>query len=572
MTVLQRATEEALAAVGAALPGVAVGPDDIGAPPKPEMGDLAFACFGAAKALKKAPSAIAKEIAAALKPSGLIAGAEAVGPYVNVFFDRAVFAATVIEDVLAAPGAYGNMPSRGQKIMIEYGSVNTHKEVHVGHLRNICLGLAAANLQRAAGFEVLSADYIGDIGAHVAKWLWYFDRTHPGRMGTDPAGSVPFDRDFGKIYTEATQLAESDEKYKEEIATVQRKLEGHDPVWESFWLKTRDICLEEINRIFAELGVHFDRDYLESQVEEPGKELVAALLAQGVAKKGERGAIIVDLEAEGLGIFLLLKGDGSSLYSTKDLALAKKKFAEFPDLAASVHVVDTRQSLYFKQLFATLKRMGFDKPMLHLGYEFVTLKEGAMSSRIGNIVTYEDFRDEMRAQTAKETAKRHADWDEGKVKKTSWAIADGAMKFGMLKQDNDRPIVFDIEAALSFDGFTGPYIQYAHARMASILAKAGKVPSKKSSAADFTGAEYAVLRVAADFPEIAAKAAAAYRPSLLCQYLFDLAQAVNDFYRDVPILSAAEADRERRLIITQAVKAALARGLALLGISAPDEM
>ncbi|MBI4457678.1 arginine--tRNA ligase [Candidatus Uhrbacteria bacterium] len=572
MSVLNRATKEALAAIGAALPGVSVGPDDLGATPKPEMGDLAFACFGAAKTLKKAPPQIAKEVAAAAKTAGLIAKLEAVGPYVNVFFDKTAFAAAVVDDIASAPQDYGATPAIGKKMMIEYGSVNTHKEVHVGHLRNVCLGLAAVNLRRAAGYEVIPAYYIGDVGAHVAKWLWYYRK----KRSDDASEDV---RAFGKIYTEATRLAESDEKYKEEIAAVLRKLEEHDPEWEALWLKTRDICLREIERIFAELGATFEKKYLESEVEAPGKEAVKELLKGGIAKVGEREAIIVDLEPDDLGIFLVLKGDGSALYSTKELALAKKKFEEFPNLAESVHIVDSRQSLYFKQLFATLKKMGFDKPMTHLGYEFVTLKEGAMSSRKGNIVAYEDFRDELLTHSAKETATRHADWSKEKTDRIAWAIAEGAMKFGMLKQDNDRPIVFDIEAALAFDGFTGPYIQYAHARLASILAKAGKEgpsSSKAGKTVSFAGpvdaGEYAVLRVAADLPDIAAKAAAAYRPSLLCQYLFDLAQATNDFYRDVPILAAAEADRERRLAIAQAVKAALARGLALLGIRAPDEM
>ena len=236
-----------------------------------------------------------------------------------------------------------------------------------------------------------------------------------------------------------------------------------------------------------------------------------------------------------------------------------------------MHIVDTRQSLDFKQFFTVLKRIGFDKKMVHLGYEFVTLADGAMSSRKGNIITYEDFRDEMIARAASETKKRREDWSEKKINDIAWVIAEGAMKFGMLKQDNDRAIVFDMAAALSFDGFTGPYIQYAHARLSSILARAKNDVVSVCVASD-DPKEFALLRLVTDFPATVATSAATYRPSLLAQYLFELAQASNDFYRDVPVLSAEPDDRSRRLAIVRAAQITLARGLFLLGIRAPEEM
>ena len=240
-------------------------------------------------------------------------------------------------------------------------------------------------------------------------------------------------------------------------------------------------------------------------------------------------------------------------------------------MAASLHVVDTRQALYFRQFFATLRRLGFEQEMAHLGYEFVTLKEGAMSSRKGNIVTYEDFRDAMRERVEEETRSRHEDWDDAKVAEAAWTIAEGAMKFGMLKQDNDRPIVFDMDAALSFDGFTGPYVQYAHARMSSILSKAGETADAAASGSDDED-EYRLLRMVAEFPDVIADAARTYRPSLVAQYAFDLAKATSDFYRDVPVLKAEGDDRARRLAIVSTARTVLAQALDLLGIRAPDEM
>jgi arginyl-tRNA synthetase len=453
-------------------------------------------------------------------------------------------------------------------MIIEYGQPNTHKEVHVGHLRNFFLGLAMVRLARAAGNEVVPTSYIGDVGTHVAKCLWAYKKFHDGeRPEKGEEGKF-----LGSIYTEASQKIEEDESLKEEVYEVQRALEAGDEEWNALWKETRQWSLDEMNTIFSELSCEFDRVYFESEVEGPGKELVKELLDKGVAKMSQ-GAIVMDYESEGLGVFLMLKTDGSSLYATKELALARLKFEEYPDTDVSTHVVDVRQSLYFKQFFRTLEVMGFDKRMVHLSYDFVTLKEGAMSSRKGNVITYGEFRDEMVRRTAEETRGRHEDWSEEQVRETSWKIAEAAMKFSMLKQDNDRPIVFDIDSALSFDGFTGPYVQYAHARMNSILAKAedlGSVGAEEYSG--FTKEEFDVLRKVAALPDMVGEAARDFRPSVVAQYAFELAQDASAFYRDVPVLNADPVDRDRRLSIVRSVRTALARALDLLGIQAPDEM
>jgi len=570
MSVLEQAKKEIIALVSGALgQTVDARPCDLSVPPQKDMGDLAFACFGAAKALKKSPVEVAKTLAAAIKPSGLVAAAVAAGPYVNFRLDRDAFSAAVLSEVLGAADKFGAAPAaKGEKVMIEYAQPNTHKEFHVGHLRNVCLGQAVVNLARAAGYEVVPVSYMGDIGAHVAKCLWCLKKFHAADAVSENRGKY-----LGQIYAEATRRVDEDEKLKEEVAEVQRKLEAREPEWDKLWRETREWSLDEFKAIFAELGIELDRWYWESEVEEPGKKLVQELLAKGIAQEGERGAKIVDLEKYGLGIFLVLKSDGSSLYSTKELALAQLKFSEYRGISRSIHIVDSRQSLYFRQFFKTLELMGFDKlKTTHLGYEFVTLKEGAMSSRKGNIVSYEDFRDEMTARVAAETKKRRDDWDEERVKETAWTVAEGAMKFGMLKQDPDKPIVFDIDAALSFDGFSGPYIQYAHARLCSILAKAGGLPAGEAITGSADAAEHAVLAKAAELPEIVAAAAEQYKPSILAQYLFDLAQAGNDYYRDVPVLSASGAERTHRLQVIETVRLALANGLRLIGMKAPREM
>jgi len=569
MSVLEQAKNDIIALVGGALgQAVEIRPSDLSVPPQKDLGDLAFACFGAAKALKRPPADVAKTLAAAIKPSGLVAAAQAAGPYVNFRLDRAAFSAAVIKEVLGSADSFGNAAAaKGEKVMIEYAQPNTHKEFHVGHLRNVCLGQAVVNLARAAGYEVVPVSYMGDIGAHVAKCLWCLKKYHADDDVPENRGKY-----LGQIYAEATRRVDEDESLKEEIAAVQRQLESREPEWTKLWEETRRWSISEFEDIFEELGIELDRWYWESEVEEPGKQLVKELLARGIAAKGERGALIVDLEKFGLGVFLVLKSDGSSLYSTKELALAELKFSEYQGISHSIHVVDSRQSLYFKQFFKTLELMGFDKlKTTHLAYEFVTLKEGAMSSRKGNIVAYEDFRDEMVGRVASETKEKRPEWDEARIKEAAWTVAEGALKYGMLKQDPDKPIVFDIDTALSFDGFTGPYIQYAHARLSSILSKAGGLPEGAVRGSD-DESEHAVLTKVAELPEVISEAAEGYKPSILAQYLFDLAQAANDYYRDVPVLAAAGEDKTHRLQVIEAIRRALAGGLKILGIKAPREM
>ncbi len=534
-------------------------------PPQRDMGDLAYPCFPLAKKMKKAPPAIAAELAEKFMATELVSEAVSLGPYVNFKLNRSSFSAATIDDVSEEITQKLRGPET-RRFLIEYGQPNTHKEVHVGHLRNFFLGLSVVRIAEAAGHKVIPVSYIGDVGAHVAKCLWAYKKFHAGEK-PEPGREGKF---LGGIYTEASLKIDEDETLKEGVAEVQRALENGDPEWTALWKETRQWSLDEINNIFAELSCEFDRIYTESEVEGPGKELVKKMLEDGLAKESQ-GAIVMDLEDENLGIFLLLKSDGNSLYATKELALAQLKFQEY-EADTSIHIVDTRQSLYFQQFFATLKRMNFNKELVHLAYDFVTLKEGAMSSRKGNVITYAEFRDQMMELAQAETKKRHENWSDEQVRNTAWLITEAAMKFAMLKQDNDKPITFDPGEALAFEGFTGPYVQYAYARMCSILRKAGRREGGKAGK-DFSEEEFAILRTVAKLPEVIEEAATKFRPSALAQYAFELAQEASGFYRDVSVLSADnEDDTYRRLAIVEAVRSTLARSLYLLGIQAPEEM
>jgi arginyl-tRNA synthetase len=599
--------------------GVPVTAEDLVTPPRPELGDLAFGCFRIAKTLGMNPAEAAKKVVAAFgSEDHLVESATADGPFVNVKMKTGEFIHRLVRDVEEAGEAYGATSSgKAHEVMLEYAQPNTHKEMHVGHLRNLVLGASLVKLLKQASWKVLPVSYHGDVGAHVAKCLWWFveksrDASIPVKTDdAEPAGkkprkkatkkkeevksevmgltksevdamlaAVPRDRKtgqfLGELYSESTRELGEDEEKKKQVSAVQQALEAHDPIWNKLWLETRRWSLVEMAELFDELGVHITRQYLESEVVDDGQKMVDALLKKGVAKVSQ-GATIVDLEDKKLGVFLIRKSDGTSLYATKDLALAFLKQKEHPKMDRSLMLVDQRQSLYFKQLFETLKRMGYKVPVEFVGYEFVTLKTGAMSSREGNIVTYQSFRDEVLKLAREETMKRHDGWNEGKVKYTSWALALAGMKFGMLRQDADKVFTFDLEKALSFEGDTGPYVQYTVVRLGSILKKGiGMGMGDEEEGPDCRilnePSEKALALVLARFCDASARASSELKPSVIAQWCIEAAQLANAFYRDVKVNDAPDDQRLARLRLVAAARDVLTKGLDLLGIPVPEEM
>lgn len=574
----------ALAQKASELSGATVAPDAFVNPPKPDMGDLALGCFPFAAAMGKNPAEAAQVIAAGFRDAIPGVSASAAGPFVNITLDAAVFSSGVAKDILAAPGSFGaGSAGDGKTVMVEYAQPNTHKEMHVGHLRNIILGASIIRILRQAGWDVVAASYHGDVGAHVAKCLWWMvaeaDKSTENLTEADVdaiLANIPQEKRtgeyLGSLYAASTREIESrGDEAKAQVSLVLQKLEAHDAAWEKLWQETRQWSLHEMSALFEELGAMTDRQYLESEVVDEGQRIVDDLLKKGVAKESQ-GAIVVDLEDKKLGVFLIRKSDGTSLYATKDLALAYLKQREYPALDRSILVVDNRQSLYFKQLFETLKQMEYPVALEHVGYEFVTLKDGAMSSREGNVVTYQSFREEVLAKTRQEVASRHADWDEEKREMSARAIAHAGMMFGMLRQDSEKVFTFDVDAALSFEGDTGPYVQYAAVRLSSILRKAGEAPAPSDTPHTAHDSEKALALCLAQFEDVCRRAAAELRPNLIAHWCIEAAQRANAFYRDVPVLEAPDADRTARLNLAAAARDTLTLGLGLLGIPVPEEM
>ncbi|MDP2631364.1 MAG: arginine--tRNA ligase [Candidatus Uhrbacteria bacterium] len=547
--------------------GFTVSADMLETPPNVKLGDIAFPCFELAKGEKRNPVEIATELAAKIGPGKMVSKISSAGPYVNFTFDLNYFGETVLGNIKLHGAKYGeSVLGNGTKIIVDYAQPNTHKEFHVGHVRNALLGQSIINVLRATGYEVVAASYIGDVGAHVAKALWGLKKFHDGEeFEHDERASR-----LGQIYTEASAYVEDHPEAKEEIAEVQRKIESGDEEWVDLWKETREWSLELFREIFEELGVDPDVWYFESQVEKPGKELVKKLLTSGVAKKSE-GATIIDLENEGLGVFLILKSDGSSLYATKDLALAIKKDKDF-GADRQLFVVDVRQSLHFKQLFAAMKHAGFTKQLTHIDYDMVNLPEGTMASRSGNVVTYEDLRDEMIGELIMETQKRHEDWSDKKIRETARKIALASISFIMLRQDPGSIITFDKKEALSFDGFTAPYILYTIARIESIKKKA-KIKPRINLSVLTSAEEYALIRQLADYPLLIMRVATNYQVSAIAAWAFDTAKMFSEYYHDVHIID--ENDKivtAARLALVDSVRQVLENAMDLLTIDVVKEM
>ena len=541
--------------------------DMLEVPPDLSLGDVAFPCFVLAKKLKKNPQEIAVELAAKIGPKKLIGNVKAVGPYVNFSFTTSQFGDQVLEEIHKKEDTYGTSDvGTGKRIMVEFANLNTHKDVHIGHLRNLFLGQMLVDVLKANGYDVIPVAYINDLGAHVAKSVWAMTRFHEGEV-VQKDKRIDFLRE---VYVEATDKAEEDPSFKQEIVDVFKNLEDQKGKEVAIWKETRKWSLEFLERVYDELGLTIENWYFESQLIDKTKKIIEDLIQKGIVVESQ-GAWIVNLEDQDLGANLLVKSDGTLLYNAKDLGLALKKEEDYHPLK-SIYVVDARQAHALQQLFATLKRMEFDRDVSHLSYEFVALKDGAMASRKGNVIRYEDFRDALIEEASKQTASRHPDWKAKQIDEVARAVAFAGMRFGMLKQDPEKKILFDFEEALSFDGFSGPYLLYTNARISSLLKKAGKLKPSRSTKKLTSALEHRLLVLLSQYPEELFEMASTSHLSRMAQYLFELAKAFSSYYNDVQILQGEEEEMTQRLALLQAIRQVLQNGLGLMGIETVQEM
>jgi len=564
-------------------------PDNIEWMPTPFEGQWGFgtnACFQAAAEEARAGKKVnvpsrAQEIAeTVLNDLGPIAGfsrTEAERGYLNLYIEPTKYADRVIDTVLEQGNRFGSGDPKNQRVMVEYSQPNTHKAFHVGHLRNVILGGAMSNILEFAGYETVRANYIGDIGWHVIQWLWCYLKFHAGE---EPKGDRT--RWMQDIYTEASQLVEDNPKYEAEAREVFARWESDDTELNDIWKKTRQWSLEGFNEIYEILGEHFDVFFYESEVEKPGKALVEELIEKELAvdERSTGGPVVVkldellSLEKETYRVLVILRSDGTSLYATKDLPLAIKKFKEW-QIDKSIYVIDVRQSLYLKQIFKLLEIMGFKQGMdcHHLSYEIVNLPgDVIISSREGTIVMFDDLIQEAFKRAFWIVEDKNPSLSVSQKKDVAEMVALGALKYPMLAVDNNKVATFDWERALDFEGQAAPYIQYAHVRANSILNKAGTIPSPVPSNYKLEVQEISLLDHLSRFPDEVTRSADNYKPLTIANYAYDLAKTFSEFYQHCPVLKAETDVRALRLRLTAATKQTLANSLRLLGIKSPEVM
>ncbi len=549
----------------------------ISTPPEFEMGQGALPCFPFAKILKISPQNIAKIFEEAINKNSkkkYIKAATAVNAYVNFYcnFENILVEKSNCFDDYQEP--FFPLANK-EKVVVEYSQPNTHKAMHVGHLRCLVLGDAVSNLLGFVGHQVIRATYPGDMGTHVAKVLWYLTHPTPKPFPTDSEDKATW---LGKMYAQADEAfkqtlgSAQESQTKKEIGEVLADLHKSSGKYFDIWKETRQWSLDYLQNIYTWLNTKFDIWYFESECESPAKKLVLQKYEEGFFVK-DNGAIGIDLTPWKLGFAMYLKSDGNSLYLTKDLDLISKKFAD-PGVTKSVYVVDARQKFHFDQLFKTAELMGYSqaKRSQHLSYETVNSENGTpFSSRELNGLALLDLKETMERKVITDYLEKYRDtWSEEDIHNTARDVTIGALKYGMLRVDNNTQIHFSLSEWLRLDGDTGPYLQYVHARCCSILEKFHIAEGFSPTLIEKN--EQELLFMINRFYEFVLQGAEQCRPSLLATYLFQLCKQFNRFYESCPIKDASFDVKNSRLNLVTLTKKTIAEGLALLGIPAPNRM
>ena len=533
-------------------------------PKSSEMGDIAFPAFSLAKVERKAPQAIATDIVEKLDTTGF-EKVVATGPYVNFFLDKDAISHQVLTDVIAKKDQYGQLNiGQGRNVTIDMSSPNIAKPFSVGHLRSTVIGDALANIHGKLGFNPIRINHLGDWGKQfgmliVAYKLWG-DKT---AVEADPISELL------KLYVRINAEAEEKPELDEEARQWFKKLEDGDQEALELWQWFRDESLVEFNRIYEKLDVHFDSFNGEAFYNDKMDEGIQILEEKGLLQES-KGAQIVDLESYNLPPALIRKTDGATLYITRDIATAMYRKRTY-DFVKSIYVVGQEQINHFKQLKAVLKEMGFDwsDDMTHVTFGLVTKDKKKLSTRKGNIILLEPTLDEAILRALSQIEAKNPNLEN--KEEVAHAVGVGAVKFFDLKTDRDNGYDFDLEAMVSFEGETGPYVQYAYARIQSILRKANFVPSTENNYKLADAESWEIIKLIQNFSTVVERAGDKFDPSLIAKYAINLAQAFNKYYAHTRILDESP-ERDSRLALAYATGVVLKEALRLLGVKAPEKM
>lgn len=533
-----------------------------------------------AKDLKQPPVDIAKEISYRIREKNhkfSIGGSEYslfdvvdfVPPGFINFKLSSKWLQNSLQNTLKQLANYG-LPKHGNKktILVEYSQPNPNKPQHIGHARNNFLGSSLSKILEFLGYKVIKSNYVGDIGIHICKSMLMYQK-----YGKNLGPNKKSDHFVGDFYIRFEKEVEKDSHLLEEAKEMLRKWEAKDPETMKLWKKMVNWAYDGWKKTYEDQRVEFDIWEYESGSVDAGKEIADYAVKVGVAEKDETGAIIARLEKYGIPDKVLLRSDGTSIYSTKDLQLAKDGFEKY-HFEKRLYVVDHRQSDYFKQVFKILDILGFEwaKRLYHVSYGEVRLPEGPMSSRKGLVINADEVYEKLIELEIKELEKRESEIENRDEVIRQVALA--AFKYPMLKVDSRQDIVFDYAYVTRFEGDTGPYLQYTHARACSVLRKSGQtLPQDLDLGQDLDPSGEEILRSLYRFPEVIVAAGENLAPNLICNYLFDVAQRFNSFYNEFSVLNAETEELKKfRLSLTLGVSKVLKDGLALLGIDAPERM
>ncbi|HEM3019337.1 TPA: arginine--tRNA ligase [Streptococcus suis] len=533
-------------------------------PKSSEMGDIAFPAFSLAKVERKAPQAIAADIVEKLDTTGF-ENVVATGPYVNFFLDKAAISHQVLTDVITEKDQYGKLNiGQGRNVTIDMSSPNIAKPFSVGHLRSTVIGDALANIHEKLGYKPIRINHLGDWGKQfgmliVAYKLW----GDKAAVEADPISELL------KLYVRINAEAEEKPELDDEARQWFKKLEDGDPEAHELWQWFRDESLVEFNRIYDKLDVTFDSYNGEAFYNDKMDEGIQILEEKGLLQES-KGAKIVDLESYNLPPALIMKTDGATLYITRDMATAMYRKRTY-DFVKSIYVVGQEQINHFKQLKAVLKEMDFDwsDDMTHITFGLVTKDKKKLSTRKGNIILLEPTLDEAISRALTQIEAKNPDLEN--KEEVAHAVGVGAVKFYDLKTDRDNGYDFDLEAMVSFEGETGPYIQYAYARIQSILRKANFVPNAENDYKLADTESWEIIKHIQNFSAVVERAGDKFDPSLIAKYAINLAQAFNKYYAHTRILDESP-ERDSRLALAYATGLVLKEALRLLGVKAPEKM